>query len=47
MEKVAVSGPIAGWQVKCFNNPGLHVFGDTKIECRDNRIVAAWQRTGP
>ncbi|MCC6160022.1 MAG: hypothetical protein IT350_18360 [Deltaproteobacteria bacterium] len=40
----AVAGPIASLQLKCHNNPGVHIYGDIKIQCANNVIVAAWRR---
>jgi hypothetical protein len=41
---VAVAGPIAGLQIKCLNNPGIHIYDDVRIQCENNTIVAAWRR---
>jgi len=43
-QKVAIAGPIAGLQVRCLNNPGFHVYGNIRIQCQNNVIVAAWKR---
>jgi hypothetical protein len=40
----SVVGPIAGLQVKCLNNPGVHIYGNIKIQCENNQITMAWTR---
>jgi hypothetical protein len=42
--KVAVAGAIAQYQVKCLNSPGMHIYGNIKIQCSDNRIISVWRR---
>ncbi len=42
--KVSLVGSIAQYQVRCLNNPGEHTYGNIKIKCLNNVIVAAWQR---
>ncbi len=40
----SVAGPIAALQLRCLNNDGVHIFGNIKIQCANNVIVAAWRR---
>ena len=42
--RVTNPGAIAQYQVKCLNNDGVHIYGNTKIQCQNNGIVAVWRR---
>lgn len=42
--KLTSFGPVAGLQVKCHRNPGIHIYGKYKIQCGKNIILAAWEK---